>query len=310
VIVVVSHAADEHVPPVLDALARRGASAVVADLAGFPARGSISLAYGAARGDRLLELPGASVRGEEIEAIWWRRPRPLAADPALAPAQAAFALRQAEAALAGFWATVPARWVNEPWRDEAASHKPRQLAAAAEAGLAVPRTLVTNDPARARAFLAGLGGAPAVQKALHATPADWRPTALVTREDVAALPAVRFAPVVLQEAVAGVDVRVTVAGERVFATDVDARATASPHDFRPAFAEARVKSGALPAWVEERVRALVAGLGLAYAAIDLRRRDDGEHLFLDLNPGGQWRFVEERTGQPITEAVAALLAGA
>jgi glutathione synthase/RimK-type ligase-like ATP-grasp enzyme len=308
VIAVVSHGADEHVPPVLDALARRGAAAVVVDLGAFPARGFVSLACGP-RGDWLLDLPGARVRAAELEAVWWRRPRPLAADPALAPPQAAYALRQADAALAGLWASLRVRWVNEPRRDEVAGQKPFQLALAEEVGLAVPRTLVTNDPVRARAFLDAAGGGAVVQKALHATPADWRPTALVTPEDVAALPALRFAPAVLQEEVPGVDVRVTIAGARVFAAEIDARGTSSPHDFRPALAEARVRSCALPPDVEARVRALVARLGLAYAAIDLRRRDDGEHVFLELNPGGQWRFVEERTGQPITEAVAALLAG-
>jgi hypothetical protein len=49
-------------------------------------------------------------------------------------------------------------------------------------------------------------------------------------------------------------------------------------------------------------------LGLTYGAADFRRRDDGAWYFLEVNPGGQWDFVEKRTGQPITAAVAALLA--
>jgi glutathione synthase/RimK-type ligase-like ATP-grasp enzyme len=64
----------------------------------------------------------------------------------------------------------------------------------------------------------------------------------------------------------------------------------------------------LPARLEERLRRLVRALGLAYAAVDLRRRPDGEHVFLEVNPGGQWLFVEQRTGQRITEAMADLLA--
>jgi beta-lactam-binding protein with PASTA domain len=51
-------------------------------------------------------------------------------------------------------------------------------------------------------------------------------------------------------------------------------------------------------------------LGLAYGAFDLRRREDGEHVFLEVNPGGQWLYVEDATGLPITEAVAGLLCGA
>jgi glutathione synthase/RimK-type ligase-like ATP-grasp enzyme len=47
-------------------------------------------------------------------------------------------------------------------------------------------------------------------------------------------------------------------------------------------------------------------LGLVYGAIDMRRTVDGD-VFLEINPAGEWRFVEDRTGQPITAAMADLL---
>lgn len=206
-IVAVSHAGDDHLAPVLEALRRRGARAVVADVGAYPERGRIALSCG---GDgHVLELPGTTIHAAEVEAVWWRRPRPLSAG-ALAGEDAWFALRQAEAALSGFWAALRARWVNDPWHEDRAAQKPLQLAAAERAGLAVARTLVTNDPDRARAFLAACG--PAVHKALHATSRDWRPTARVRPEEVARLDTLRLAPAVLQEYVEGVDVRVTVAG--------------------------------------------------------------------------------------------------
>ena len=51
----------------------------------------------------------------------------------------------------------------------------------------------------------------------------------------------------------------------------------------------------------------MARLGLRYGAVDLRRTPDGRYVFFEVNPAGQWLFVEERTGLPITERVAALL---
>jgi hypothetical protein len=55
---------------------------------------------------------------------------------------------------------------------------------------------------------------------------------------------------------------------------------------------------------------MMARLGLAYGAFDLRRRErDGAVLFLEVNPAGQWLYVEEVTGQPITDAMVRLLAG-
>lgn len=308
-IVAVSHAQDDHAAPVLAALRRRGEDVVLLDTGELPGRATISLEVGGRSPGATIRGSHGAIRARDVTAVWWRRPRPLRAARGLTADDADFAVRQADEALSGLAASLDVRWVNDPWRDRAASHKPRQLAAARQAGLAVPRTLVTNDPERARAFLDAAGERAVVHKALHATPEDWRTTRLVGRADRRRLASVRFAPLIFQEYVAGVDVRVTAVGGALFAAAIDARGTSSPEDFRPAFREARVEPCALPASVASRLRALVGALGLSYAAIDLRRRDDGAHVFLEANPSGQWLFVERRTGLPITEAIAALLAG-
>ena len=49
-------------------------------------------------------------------------------------------------------------------------------------------------------------------------------------------------------------------------------------------------------------------LGLVYGAMDLRRTPDGDHVFLEVNTAGEFLFVEERTGQPISRAIADWLA--
>jgi glutathione synthase/RimK-type ligase-like ATP-grasp enzyme len=311
VIVAVSHRGDDHVAPVLEALRRLGERAVVLDTSELPARATLSAGFGVPGDGAAASLRGSHgvLRAPDVSAVWWRRPRPLRASPDLSGSHAGFAIRQADEALRGLAASLDVRWVNDPWREGAASHKPHQLAAAERAGLRVPRTLVTNDPERARAFLAAAGRRPVVHKALHATPRDWRTTRLVRAADRRRLASIRLAPVILQEYVPGVDVRVTAVGGALFAAAIDARRTRSPHDFRPAFDDARVEPASLPAGVASRLRALLRALGLSYAAIDLRRREDGEHVFLEANPSGQWLFVERRTGLPITAAVAALLAG-
>ena len=51
------------------------------------------------------------------------------------------------------------------------------------------------------------------------------------------------------------------------------------------------------------LRSLMAALGLVYGAIDMRLTEEGEYVFLEVNPAGQWLFIEQRTGQPITAAV-------
>jgi glutathione synthase/RimK-type ligase-like ATP-grasp enzyme len=307
VILAVTHRGDDHAPPVLDALARLGAPALSVDLADFPGRASLALSAGEPGEEGMLHTAAGPVPVAEVTAVWWRRPRDFEPHPELAGADADFARRQTGEALSGLWASLPVRWVNDPWLDDRASHKAYQLALAERLGLAVLPTLVTNEPDRARAFLARHGKV--VHKALHATPGDWRTTRLVGAEEAGRLDDVRFAPVVFQRHVEGVDVRVTAVGERLFAADVDARATDSPDDFRPVFHQARVAPAALPAALEAKLRALLRALGLAYAAVDLRRTPQGAYHFLEVNPSGQFRFLEERLGLPITQALAELLAG-
>ena len=311
-ILVVSHDRDEHARAVLAALRRRGVPARLLDLARFPRDLAITLSHGdGAGGPVLAARRGRPLRLDDVSAIWWRRPQPFVLHDELRGLERrAFAWREGREAFQGMWQSLRCRWVNHPLRDEAASHKPFQLATAARLGLAVPRTCITSDPGRARAFVSGLGPGRAVVKSLQATAADWRPTRIVGPRELRRLERARFAPIIFQEYVPGVDVRVTAVGRRLFAAAIDARDTDHPADFRPVLDQARVDPIALPGPLAAGLRRLVRQLGLAYAAIDLRRSESGRWFFLEANPSGQWIFVEERTAQPITEAVAALLAGA
>jgi hypothetical protein len=40
----------------------------------------------------------------------------------------------------------------------------------------------------------------------------------------------------------------------------------------------------------------------------MRRTTTGEYIFFEVNPAGQWLFVEQRTGLPNSQAVADVLA--
>ncbi len=309
-ILVVSFEGDKHTHAVTAALRRRGASATLLDLARFPRELRLTLSYdGTGRRDfRLDGLGSRPLRLDEVEAVWWRRPKPFVLHPEMRPeSRRLFCYRECREAFEGLWRSVGPRWVDHPERVEAAEHKPWQLALAQEAGLTVPPTCITTDPKRARAFVDGLRPRRAVFKALSAAPADWRETRTVGAEERRKLGLVRYAPVIFQEYVEGVDVRATVVGRRVFAAEIDARATRYPADFRMDLDRARVEPVRLPPKVEKAVLRLVRALGLSYAAVDLRRDARGRHFFLEANPAGQWLFVERRTGQPITEAVAALL---
>ncbi len=206
------------------------------------------------------------------------------------------------------WSCLDAVWVNDPDRDEFASRKMYQLKLASELGLRVPRTCITNSPEQARSFIAANPGG-VIYKPFGGTPETWRETRLVRTEDLELLDCVQTAPVIFQEAIGGgCDIRVTVIGNQLFPAQILARESAYEFDFRIDSSNAPTSVHVLPDRVVQQLLSVMSRLGLHYGAIDLRLSPEGDYVFLEINPAGQWLFVEYATGQPISEALAQYLA--
>jgi hypothetical protein len=171
----------------------------------------------------------------------------------------------------------------------------------------VPRTLVTNDLARARAFARGCR-AGAVVKSLGST-LEGGYTRGVEGTGPWLAERLRAGPAIFQERICGLDLRVTIVGRQVFAMSMDARA-GDPDDVRLDWEKvsATARPAQLPAELRRRLVALLRALGLRYGAVDLRRRSGGGYAFLEVNPGGQWMHAEAATGHPIGATLARLLA--
>jgi len=79
------------------------------------------------------------------------------------------------------------------------------------------------------------------------------------------------------------------------------------HAYRPGVGHAEVFPYELPDEVGEKLRRLMTDLDLRFGGIDLRVTPQGEHVFLEVNPAGEYLFVTERIGQPVPQAIAAAL---
>lgn len=307
-IAVISHAADDHADGVLGALRRTGHPALLIDTARFPKESAVTQSFGNGHPDLRLNQDGATVDLTACGAAWWRRPQPYGLPDGLDPATTSFAYSECHEAISGLWAALPATWVNPPEQDERAHHKPLQLAEAARAGLPVPRTCITNDPDEARRFIEAIHPARTVYKTFLASEEHWRETRILQPAEMDMLDLVRVAPVIFQEYVdADADIRVTALGDRLFATAIRPRRGGYEVDYRMDMDGASFEETTLPADTRRGIGCLLRALGLRYGALDFRRTPDGRHVFLEVNPAGEWRFVEERTGQPITEGMAAYL---
>lgn len=179
--------------------------------------------------------------------------------------------------------------------------KPYQLALIRRLGFDVPPTLVTNDPARVRAFHARHPRL--IYKSISSVRSIVREAGA---DDLARLDRIRACPVQFQALVEGLDIRVHVVGSQVFAT-----ACASPVvDYRYAEGAAELTPYELPEPVANRCVALAQALDLPVAGIDLKRRPDGGWTCFEVNPSPGFSWFEAATGQPIARAIAALLAAA
>jgi ATP-grasp ribosomal peptide maturase len=287
-------------------LAGRGVEVFRADTGEFPHRLRLSARLDTGWAGSLV-TDWRTVALEDITAVYFRRPSHFQLDRAMSDDEWWWASEEARFGLGGVLAALDCRWISHPEAIATAEYKPLQLAAARRAGLAVPRTLITNDPAQARRFVAGLPDG-AVYKALSGAPGALSlPTTRVRAADLDA--GVGATAHLFQEwIIKDYEVRLTVVGHRMFAVRIDATSPAARTDFRSDYANLAYSVVDIPRQVQAGVAALMRRFGLAYAAVDLLV-SGGRHYFIDLNPNGQWAFVARPTRLPIAAAIADELLG-
>jgi hypothetical protein len=268
---------------------------------------------------------GRVVNLAAVRSIWWRKPNAFGLNDDLEPQQLEFAIEESEHAVRGLLGTLDCHWVSHPDNIERAGYKVEQLQRAASLGFDVPRTLVTTDPEAVRAFYDECDGK-VVYKVLtdpylaarrhrergwDAPPAArFVATTPVTRETLARLESVRAVPCQFQQYVPKrTELRVTVIGDELFAAELFTQEHAETTvDSRRYDVDVRYEAARLPDEVAARCIALVKSYGLNFGAVDLIRTPDGRYVFLEINPNGQFLFVEERVPElRMGEAMAACL---
>lgn len=323
VILLLTHGGDHYtVDRVAQEVARRGGRAVRLDTEDFPARLGLTSVLEPEGGDVVVRTAAGELGAEELRAVWLRRLRPPRFDEALEPEWRESCARETLAALEGAldgWGAAGCRFINPLEADRAASNKLRQLRAARALGLRVPHTLVTNEADRVRSFHARLEGrmvakmlTPLTQSMQGGQPFVY--TSAMSPELLEDLEGLSHSPMVFQEHIdKALELRVVVVGEHCFVGAIDAsHSTQGQVDWRRARPdECSWQAGSLPTGVARQLVQLVAGLGLVYGAVDVIVTPEGEHVFLEVNPGGEWGMLERELGLPIAAALAeALVSGA
>lgn len=274
-----------------------GETCEILDLATFPAQTSLTLCIDSISHHAYHGNSSCKVAWSEIQCVWWRRPRPPTFDGEDFP-DAEFTYRESASLALALLASI--RVVNRPIRQQLADYKGFQLLSAREAGLQIPRTIITNHPDEVRAFQAA--HADCVFKVLTSKDQRLIPTQPLDTRDFVHLNRLRLAPIIVQERLPlGKDIRVNVFGNEVFAAEKAVDSIDGRLDF--GFWSPHV----LPTRIESGLLALLERLGIEYGCVDLRLAPDQQYFFLEVNPAGQFLMVERDTGQPLTESFCRLL---
>ncbi|WP_216355944.1 MvdC/MvdD family ATP grasp protein [Streptomyces sp. MP131-18] len=310
---VLTRARDETADYVLRELNRRGVPFMRTDVADFPLRTALSAELrpeGSWRG----ALTGASraLALEGLRAVWWRKPTPFGFPSSMSGPERAFAESQARRAVGGILGSSPeVLWVNRP-EAIADCTKPRQLSAAAAAGLTVPETLITNRPGDVAEFAERCGGR-VVTKSLgsirysgegkngrlytsQVPPHRWNDPRI-------SLTAHLFQREITDKAY---EIRVAAVDGRLFPVVIRAPEGPGRLDWRRDIDNLNYTSTTLPTAVEEGIHTLLHSLGLVFATLDIIVDTQNVHYLVDVNANGQWGWIDQ-THEPIIHALADLL---
>jgi glutathione synthase/RimK-type ligase-like ATP-grasp enzyme len=227
-----------------------------------------------------------------------------------------FSIQQWEDAFQILQNNLSCEWISDPYANMQAGDHVKQLLTARDLGLAIPATLITNDPSEARDFYHSFSGN-VVLKAIHhhSTQVNGKVYFMFTHElideELGRLDDLVHAPCILQQKlVKKFDLRVTVVGTKVFATQIDSKKNSNGHIdlHRCGHPQLSFRTKELDDITSRACVKFIQALGLKYGAIDFVVDEKNDQpIFLELNPTGDWRWIESKTGQPITKAMVDLI---
>jgi glutathione synthase/RimK-type ligase-like ATP-grasp enzyme len=239
-----------------------------------------------------------------VRSVWYRRPaNPRISAEVLSPPDVRFAQNEWNQTIDGMLLSLDAFFVNPILAQRAAS-KPYQLKIAQRIGLRIPDTLITNSPHDAQAFITKHNG-----RVVHKSMTPHQQQAIYTQKwkdtDYAKLESLMLAPTIFQEEISGErDIRITVIGDKVFTASITTSETNLDSRLQP---DVPYEVYALPKSIERLILDVMQTLGLVFGCIDMRLTHNHDYVFFEVNPQGQFLYIEIWTSMPIARTLAQYL---
>lgn len=317
-VLIITHSEDnESIPLVLKAIAKQGGKGFRFDTDRFPTQIQLDVYYSNGTQRMFLTSETQKLDLHEVSAVWYRRIAiggriPTTMEPQLRDA----AVKESNRTIQGMIASLKAFHLDLLPCIRHAENKQLQLQVAKELGIEIPRSLITNNPQAVREFAQQCeSGIVTKMLSSFAIYEEGKEKVVFTNpvssEDLNNLDGLRFCPMTFQENIPkALELRTIIVGKQVFTASIDSQSLQKArHDWR------RQGLALINAWqpynlpekLEEKLLELMAYFGLNYGALDLILTPDERHIFLEVNPVGEFFWLERCPGLPISSAIADLL---
>jgi len=256
---------------------------------------------------------GQSIDLSDVKAVWYRRSIDPIPHTALPSAQRRFVAGELRQLWTGLVLDPTIKWVNPIDKVYVGEHKVLQLRLASQLGFRVPETLISSKAEELSEFVIQVGSA-ICKPIFHGLYIDGQDrysvyTRRVTSTSLAEQSTIDLCPVFVQQEIPrSADLRVTFIGEHFFCVRISSNA--------PDLIDWRIPGTSLSYTIiditqdiKTKCLTMMNNMGLRYAAFDFIETPTGDLVFLELNPTGEWAWLEDKLGLPMRDAFIELFYG-
>lgn len=297
---------DIHSLTVLRKIRDRGEDALIIDTSFFPKQLLLDLNYNENNFNFSLLYKDEFVNLENVTGVWLRRlcfpnvPTELSNDE-----MRKFSYMQSKEAIYG-WLFCFDNIINSLHSEFNASNKIYQLKIAQSVGLKIPRTIISNNEKSVLNFFSELN-CDIIYKPLHSPHFAMAPTQALQKKDLTFLKNLIYGPSIFQEEIkASKHLRITIVENEIFVAEIKPIHEMIIPDWRVS-SDYDVIPATIPDSEKNKLLLLHNKLGLRYGAADIILDVNGNYVFLETNPGGQYLFCEIHAGLAISDAIVTAL---
>jgi glutathione synthase/RimK-type ligase-like ATP-grasp enzyme len=249
----------------------------------------------------------------EIRSVYYRRPSfPRPSIDNADESRKQFAILESLQAFRGFIENLDCFWVSRPSRIRYAENKITQLNVARKIGFKVPKTVISNNPKNVIDFIDCNKNDVVIKPVKSGFVSDEEIifTNVINSEKIVSPNRIMKIPSIYQQYIRKkYDIRVTVFGEKVFPVEIHSQ---GPPDSRIDWRKSSdlnmvQKEHVIPKKIQENCLRMTSYFGLEFGAIDMVLSPKNEYFFLEINPNGQWAWLEQRTNYKLTDTLIDLL---